>query len=241
MSFEKTMKVFSPDGRIYQMEYAFKAIHMFGQTSIAVRGNDSVVVCTQRKVPDKLIVPESVTNIFSISDNLGAVVIGNMQDARYVVQWLRQTSAQFKFKNGYLIPVPVLAQKYGHNMQKFSQYAGIRPFCVTVTLVGVDEEFGPQCYRIDPSGQAVGFRAISAGAKEQEAMTQLEKHWKKKEGNWDTKETIETAIQVLQTVISSDFKANEIEIGISTAAHPRFRKLNEQEIEGYLNDIADKA
>ncbi len=72
-------------------------------------------------------------------------------------------------------------------------------------------------------------------------MTQLEKHWKKKEGNWDTKETVETAIQVLQTVISSDFKANEIEIGISTAAEPRFRKLTEQEIEGFLNDIADKA
>ena len=171
MSFEKMMKVFSPDGRIYQMEYAFKAISMFGQTSIAVRGNDSVVVCTQRKVPDKLIVADSVTNIFSINDNIGAVIIGNMQDAKFIVTWLRHNSAQFKFKNGYLIPVPVLAQKYGHFMQMFSQRAGLRPFCVNVTLVGVDEEFGPQCYRIDPSGQSVGFRAISTGAKEQEAMT----------------------------------------------------------------------
>ena len=71
-------------------------------------------------------------------------------------------------------------------------------------------------------------------------MTQLEKHWKKKEGNWDKKETVETAIQVLQTVISADFKANEIEIGIASADDVRFRKLTEQEIEGYLNDLADK-
>ncbi len=71
-------------------------------------------------------------------------------------------------------------------------------------------------------------------------MTQLEKHWKKKEGNWDTKETVEAAIQVLQTVVSSDFKANEIEIGISTSAHPQFRKLTEQEIEVFLNELADK-
>jgi 20S proteasome subunit alpha 1 len=71
-------------------------------------------------------------------------------------------------------------------------------------------------------------------------MTQLEKQWRKKEGNWDTKETIETAIHVLQTVISSDFKSNEIEIGISTASHPQFRKLTETEIEAYLNDLADK-
>ena len=78
MSFEKMMKVFSPDGRIYQMEYAFKAIQTFGQTSIAVRGNDAVVVCTQKKVPDRLIVADSITNIFSINDNIGAVIVGNM-------------------------------------------------------------------------------------------------------------------------------------------------------------------
>ena len=85
MSFEKLMKVFSPDGRIYQMEYAFKAIQTFGQTSIALRGNDSVVVCTQKKVPDRLIVADSITNIFNINDNIGAVIVGNMQDAKFVV------------------------------------------------------------------------------------------------------------------------------------------------------------
>lgn len=109
MSFEKLMKVFSPDGRIYQMEYAFKAISTFGQTSVAIRGLDSTVVITQKKVPDRLIVADSVTNIFIINDNIGAVLVGNMNDAKFVVTWLRHTAAQFKFKNGYNIPVPVLA------------------------------------------------------------------------------------------------------------------------------------
>jgi len=85
MSMEKTMKIFQPDGRIYQMEYAFKAIQMFSQTSIAVRGKDSVVVCCKKSVPDKLIVPSSVTNIFSLGDNIGAIIVGNMNDARYIV------------------------------------------------------------------------------------------------------------------------------------------------------------
>lgn len=116
----------------------------------------------------------------------------------------------------------------------------MRPFCVNTTIIGIDEENGPQLFRVDPSGFAIGFKAVSTGNKEQEAMTQLEKHWKKKEGNWDKKETVETAIQVLQTVISSDFKANEIEIGISSTDDVRFRKLTEQEIENYLNDLADK-
>jgi 20S proteasome subunit alpha 1 len=111
MSFDKVMKVFAPDGRIYQIEYAFKAVNSFGQTAIAVRGKDSVIVCTQKKIPDKMIVPSSVTNIFNISDGVGAVVVGNMNDARFVVQWLRNQAAEFKFKFFYEPPVSVIAQR----------------------------------------------------------------------------------------------------------------------------------
>ena len=140
---DKVMKVFSADGRIYQVEYAFKAVNSFGQTSIAVRGTDSVVVCTQKKVPDKLIVADSVTNIFNIADDIGAIIVGNMQDARYIVTWLKSQASEFKFKYTYACPVRVLAQRLGNQLQRFSQYVGIRPFCCMVTLVGCDEEFGP--------------------------------------------------------------------------------------------------
>ena len=163
---DKMMKVFSPDGRIYQMEYAFKAIQMSGMTSIAINGKDSVVVCCAKKVPDKLIVPESVSNIFSISDHCGAIIVGNMNDARYMITWLRQQASEHKLKFAYEAPIHMLAKRLGQYLQKYSQYASMRPFCVNVTLVGCDEEFGPQCFRIDPSGQSIGFRAVSTGSKE---------------------------------------------------------------------------
>ena len=105
------MKVFSADGRIYQMEYAFKAISQFGQTSIAIRGKDSVVVCCPKKVPDKLIVPDSVTNIFNIGEGIGAIIVGNINDARFVVTWLRQQAADFKMKFSYECPIHVLADR----------------------------------------------------------------------------------------------------------------------------------
>ena len=96
---DKIMKVFAPDGRIYQIEYAFKAINSFGQTSIAIRGNDSVVVCTQKKVPDKLIVADSISNIFNISESIGACLVGNMNDAKVMLMQIRNIAAQFKFDN----------------------------------------------------------------------------------------------------------------------------------------------
>jgi len=108
-----------------------------------------------------------------------------------------------------------------------------------ITLVGCDEEFGPQVFKIDPSGSAIGFKALATGAKEQEAMTQLERAYKKCEGVWNHKQAVESAIKTLSTVISSDFRANEIEVGVATVAQPLFRKLSEQEIEAVLNDMAD--
>ena len=116
----------------------------------------------------------------------------------------------------------------------------MRPFCVNVTLVGCDEEKGPQVFRIDPSGQSIGFKAISTGSKEQEAMSQLEKKFKQSGADLDSKQTVEAAISVLQSVVSSDFKANEVEIGFCTVQEPRFRKLNETEIDNILTYIADK-
>ena len=191
-------------------------------------------------MPDKLIVPDSVTNIFAISEDIGVIVVGNMNDARFVVQYLRSVSAEFKFKFQYEIPVKVLATRMGQYFQKYAQYAGIRPFCAMTTIVGCDEEFGPQCFRIDPSGQSIGFRAVSTGTKEQEAMSQLEKQFKKTNGDWDSKQTLETAVTVLQAVTSSDFKASDIEIGYSTIEKPKFKKLTEAEIETLLNEMADK-
>ena len=240
MSFEKALKVFSPDGRIYQIEYAFKAINQFGNTSIAVKGSDSVVVISQKKVPDKLILPSSVTSIYNITDTHGAIVVGNPQDARTLVTWLRHQAADFKFKFGYDIPVHVLAERLAGFQQQNSQYVGLRPFCVTLTLVGVDEEFGPQVFKMDPAGQALGYKATSAGTKEQEAQTHLEKAFKKSGGNWSAKETIQTAITVLQQVVSAEFKGDDIEIGFAFAENPRFVKLSEQEIERHLTELQEK-
>ncbi len=111
MSREKVLKLFSTDGRIYQVEYAFKAVHTFGLTSIAVRGTDTVVTCIQKKVPEKLIVPDSVTSTFNIIDSVGAVVVGNPNDARFMITRLRQECSEFKMKMGYEIPVRTLAEK----------------------------------------------------------------------------------------------------------------------------------
>jgi 20S proteasome subunit alpha 1 len=235
----KFLSIFSPEGKLHQIENTYNAVKNYGLTTVAIRGTDSVVVCAEKKVPDKLIVKDSVTNIFKITDTIGVIVTGSVTDAKSLITQYRMMAAEYKFKYGYHIPVHVLASRASERNQFATQFVGIRSMRCVFTFVGIDEEKGPQVFKVDPSGFCVGYKAIAAGTKEQDAINYLEKQYKKKKEGWSRDEAIQTAIMCLQNVISTDFKSNELEIGIATADDIFFRTLTEEEIEHHLNTIAD--
>lgn len=164
---------------------------------------------------------------------------GNMNDAKAVVKRLRYIAAEFKFKQGYHIPICVLAQNLSEYSQQMTQYIGYRTMCVVTTIVGIDEVNGPQVFKIDPAGFCMGYSAIASGQKDQEAINQLEKLQKKTDGKYSKDQAIQKAIETLQTVIGTDFKPSEIEVGVASVDKPRFVKLTSEEVDFHLNAIAD--
>lgn len=108
---DRNLTVFSPDGKLFQLEYAFKAVRLPGDTTIGVRGKDTVCLITTKKVPDKLVDPTSVTRMFKVTKNIGICVTGRVPDARGLVYKCREIAAEFKFQNGYEIPVKHLANE----------------------------------------------------------------------------------------------------------------------------------
>ncbi|KAL8797470.1 MAG: hypothetical protein Q9195_000286 [Heterodermia aff. obscurata] len=246
---DRHITIFSDTGRLYQVEYAFKAITAANITSVGVRGKTCAVVLSQKKVPDKLIDPSSVSYVFKISPSVGCVITGSIADARASVTRARSEAAEFKYKNGYEMPCDVLAKRLANINQVYTQRANMRPLGVANTLISVDSEYGPQLYKCDPAGYYVGYKATASGPKQQEALNHLEKKLKNKdcaEGSWE--DVVELGISTLSTVLSVDFKKGELEVGIvggpkpgdTEGSDPGFRALTEEEIDERLQAIAEK-
>lgn len=119
--------VFSSEGRLFQIEYAFKAVKSTNLTTVGVRGNDSVVVVTEKRISDKYIDESSVTNIFNITDKVGAATTGLYPDCKYIVTRMRYDAANFSLKNGFSIPVELISARLGDITQLYTQQAFMRP------------------------------------------------------------------------------------------------------------------
>lgn len=242
--YDRHITIFSPEGRLYQVEYAFKAIKTSGLTSVGVRGADSCVVLTQRKVPDKLHDPDSVTNMHYITEKIGLVMTGMVADARSSVSRLRAEAAEFKFNYGYDIPVAFLAKRAADIAQVYTQHANMRPLGIAMIIIGIDvegEQKAPQLYRCDPAGYYVGYKATSAGQKEQEANNFLEKRFKADPNpNLNYDDTVQLALACLQNVLGSDLKANDLEACVVRNDSLKFTKLSNDEVEAQLTALAER-
>jgi 20S proteasome subunit alpha 1 len=237
--YDRHISIFSPEGKLYQVEYAIKATKSSGLTTVGIRGQDSVCVATQKKIPDALTDPEYVTNIYAINSTIGCIVTGLPADGRSLVIRARQIAADFQDKNGYECPAHWLSYKVANLGQLYTQHAYMRPYGVTMVFFAIDEEKGPQLYKVDPAGKYYGCRACAAGTKEEEATAMLEKIHKKKENGTEA-ETISNTIMCLQTVLGVDFKAKDVDVAVVSTADRRVRRLTEMEIDEYLNAIAEK-
>jgi len=237
--YDRHITIFSPEGRLYQVEYAFKAAKGPGVTAVAIRGKDCVAFVSQKKVPDPLIDPSCVTHLHAITQTIGSVTCGLTTDARAMVHRARENASKYSDTNGYTIPVHYLAREVANINQVYTQHAYMRLFGVVMMLGSIDDEKGPQLYKVDPAGHYIGFKACGAGAKEQEANNALEKIVKK-DLDLTEKETVEQAIMCLQDVLQMDLKSKDIEVGVVTVTNPRFVCLSTEKIDEYLTSIAER-
>lgn len=240
--YDRHITIFSPEGRLFQVEYAFKATNQTNLNSMAIRGKECAVIINQKKVPDKLLDASTVSYIFRISNHIGMVVNGGIPDARNAALRAKAEAAEFRYKYGYDMSVDVLAKRMANLAQIYTQRAYMRPLGVILTFISFDEELGPSIYKCDPAGYYVGYKATATGPKQQEITTNLENFFKKSktdylnEDGWD--KVVEFGITHLIDSLGTEFTKNDLEVGV--AIKDKFFVLTPNEIEERLIAIAEQ-
>lgn len=163
---------YSPDGRVFQVEYAKKAVDNSGNI-IAIRGKDGVVIATEKFFMSKLYEPVSNPRLFSIDEHISCGVVGFYPDAKALVQQGRSYAEEFRNDHGYAIPISTLKDRLGSYVGAYTCSSAVRPFGASLILGSFDEK--PQLFMVEPSGSAVGFFYIAAGKGKQAAKAELEK------------------------------------------------------------------
>lgn len=238
MNYDHHITIFSPAGKLYQVEYAIKCAQTTsGLTSVAVRGANSCVLVTQKKNPDRLVDATSVTNLYQVTEHMAVLMTGLPADCQTQATRLRYEAAEFKFQYGFAMPVASLARRVGDICQVYTQKASLRALAAICIIAAVDDEMGPQIFKVDPAGHYFPYFATAAGAKESEAVSFLEKRVAHV-ASYDVNETVRCAIAALQSVLNADFKASAIE-AIVIPGNSCCHFLTEDEIDGHLNIIAE--
>jgi len=173
--YDRAITVFSPDGRLYQVEYAIETVRR-GTIAVGVKCKDGIVIAVEEK-PRKLQISETAQKIFQIDDHVGVAAAGYIPDARSQVDNARFFSQSNKMIYDEPVEVETIAKHLADQCQQFTQYAGVRPFGVALILGGVVNKT-PQLYLTDPSGTYISYDAIAIGANSDQVTDFLEKTYK---------------------------------------------------------------
>lgn len=164
---------FSPDGRIFQVEYAQKAVEN-SSTAIAIKCVDGVVMAVEKLIVSTLHERNSNMRIFNIDRHIGIAIAGLLADARHIVEIARDEAASYRSEYGCTIPLKYLTQRVSMYMHQYTLYGALRPFGASVLLSSYIEEKA-ELFMIDPSGVSWGYNACAIGKAKQAAKTEIEK------------------------------------------------------------------
>lgn len=236
--FDQALTVFSPEGRLYQVEYAFRAVRTSGLSHLAIRCTDGVVLVSQLPSTDRLVDVTNSTFIHPISGSTVCMVCGRIADGRRVVDRVRSEAIDFFRKWDYHPTADIICERLADINQVYTQEAWQRPFGNVAIFAGWDEERGcPLLYRTDPAGTCVGYFSTAAGAKETElvdALATLQRTWK---GPCPSvQDGIRTALRQVQRTLHTGITADDVEVAV--VERTGFRRLVATEIDQLLADLA---
>ena len=230
--YDKGISIFSPDGRLFQVEYAREAVKR-GTTSLGVKSSEGIVLVVDKRPSSKLVEPTSIEKIFQIDEHIGAATSGLVADARKLIEQARMESQINKITFNEPIPVEMLAKKICDMKQMYTQHGGVRPFGSALIIGGVNDS-GCRLFETDPSGALIEYKATAIGAGRAMAMEVFEKSYSE---DMKINEAMELALDAIYEATEGKTTTESVEIAVIEEANHKYRKLTEDEIEEHVEEL----
>ncbi|MEE9525003.1 MAG: archaeal proteasome endopeptidase complex subunit alpha [Candidatus Woesearchaeota archaeon] len=236
MGYDRAITMFSPEGRLLQVEYAKKTVKQ-GATAIGMVCKDGVLLVTDKRLIDKLIVPEATEKIFQVDDNVATTAAGILSDARVLIERAQLTAQQHKVTYDSPIDVLTVVKDICDLKQITTQSAGLRPFGVSLLVAGVDEDGEARLFETDPTGIYFQYKAAAIGEGETEVEEILHKKYK---DDMTIEEGLKLAVRALLKVVGNSFSGERLDIVTITKDRKRYKKLSKVEIDKILVEAKKK-
>jgi len=224
MGYDRTSIMFSPDGRLLQVEYAKKTVKQ-GTTAMGMVCKDGVLLLADKRISEPLIMPDSIEKVSPVDDHIGATASGIVSDGRILID-IGRTIAQ-KHRVTYDSPIDVLSlvKNICDIKQYYTQVGGARPFGVSLLFAGVNDN--NELYVTDPTGIFFQYKATAIGDKDEEIKDLLNKQYKE---NIDLNSGLKLALSILRKVQGKNFDIKRIDAAVIKSSDKKFNKLSASDL-----------
>lgn len=231
-AYDRAITVFSPDGRLFQVEYALETVNR-GRTIIGISCPEGVVIGAEERVESRLQDPDFSQKIYEVDEHLGAVVVGISSDARILIDEARIYAQSNRLMYDEAIDVEIVTKRIGDVMQLYTQHAGVRPFGVSIIFGGVDK-VGPRLFTADPGGSYRSYKAVALGIGKEPVEGILQEEYREE---CKLEEATKLAVRCLVKSMQAREEQPRMKLAVVPSKTKRFELVSDEETEKYLQEV----
>jgi len=230
--YDRAITIFSPDGRLFQVEYAVETVNR-GATILGLICSEGVVLAAEETIETKLEDPNFSWKLYEVDAHVGAAIVGLSSDARILIDQARIYAQSNRLTYDEPIDVEVVTKRVGDLKQLYTQHAGVRPFGVSIIFGGVDK-MGNRLFATHPSGSYRGYKAVAVGVGKDTVVEILKTEYKE---DMRMDEAIKLAIKTLAKALEARGQPPRVKIAIIPTETKTLKMLTDEEIEKYQRGL----
>ncbi|MBI5149001.1 archaeal proteasome endopeptidase complex subunit alpha [Candidatus Pacearchaeota archaeon] len=229
MGYDRTATMFSPEGHLLQVEYAEKTIRL-GSASIGFVCSDGVLIVSDKRVKDTLMIKESATKIYEIDSHIVGTAAGILSDGRILIERAQLMAQQHRVTYDTPIDTEMVIKEIANVKQAYSQYGGARPFGVSVMVAGVNNDSASKLFVSDVTGNYAGFYATAIGENDERVKELLREKYKE---SMTIEQCTKLAVDIFKKILGKNFDIDRLDVGFITKKDKKLERLSEETLKKY--------